>query len=358
MLAGGLDERPCPSPLWPRPQGLRGPFRFPRHIKRPFHHSFIHVKIWLLNAPEDVPLPLIGYARVSTEDQNLGPQTDALRAAGCSEVFEEFASGASRSRPELATALNRVRRGDTLVVVRIDRLARSLSHLLAVVEGLRAKGAHFRSLADPIDTSGPSGVLVLQMLGAVAEFERSLIRERTKAGLQAAKARGRVGGNPGLRARNPAVLRKLAASRRASRLATLLPDLDRWLSLVRKLRPIQAWPDVTQAVNAALPAGHPPFTKDRLISAVKLLVAEALAEPELLSTAPSRRPRRPQAARDRATEVAAALVAGRTGITLAELGTELNRLGLTPARGGSQWAPSSVKALLDRARAAGLLVPG
>ena len=183
-------------------------------------------------------MPLIGYARVSTDDQNLGPQLDALRAAGCQEVFEEFASGAHRARPQLAAALTRVRRGDTLVVARIDRLARSLSHLLQVVEGLRAKGAHFRSLADPIDTSGPSGVLVLQMLGAVAEFERSLIRERTKAGLRAAKARGRVGGNPGLRAGDPTVLRKLAASRRASRLAGLLPELDRWLPLVRKLRPV------------------------------------------------------------------------------------------------------------------------
>ena len=114
-------------------------------------------------------MALIGYARVSTEDQTLGPQLDALQAAGCGEVFEEFASGASRSRPQLATALARLRRGDTLVVARIDRLARSLSHLLAVVETLRAKGAHFRSLADPIDTAGPSGVLVLQMLGAVAE---------------------------------------------------------------------------------------------------------------------------------------------------------------------------------------------
>jgi DNA invertase Pin-like site-specific DNA recombinase len=94
-------------------------------------------------------------------------------------VFEEFASGALHARPQPAAALTRVRRGDTLVVACIDRLARSLSHLLQVVEALRAKGSHFRSLADPIDTSGPSGVIVLQMLGAVAEFERSLIRERT-----------------------------------------------------------------------------------------------------------------------------------------------------------------------------------
>jgi DNA invertase Pin-like site-specific DNA recombinase len=111
-------------------------------------------------------------------------------------VFEEFASGASRARPQLAAALTRVRRGDTLVVARIDRLARSLSHLLAVVEGLRAKGAHFRSLADPIDTSGPSGVLVLQMLGAVAEFERTLIISRTSDGRLAAKARGVAFGRP------------------------------------------------------------------------------------------------------------------------------------------------------------------
>ena len=300
-------------------------------------------------------MALIGYARVSTEDQSLGPQLDALRAAGCAEVFEEFASGASRARPQLAAALKRVRRGDTLMVARIDRLARSLSHLLAVVEAVRAKGVHFRSLADPIDTSGPSGVLVLQMLGAVAEFERSLIRERTKAGLQAARARGRVGGNPGLRARDPLVLRKLAASRRASRLAKLLPDLDRWLPLVCRLRPAQPWPDVTQAVNAVLPAGYPPFTRDRLVSAINLLVDEGLAEPTLLGTAPRRRPRRHDAARKRATEVVAALLAGRSGLTLAQLGTELTRLGFTPSRGGRKWAPSSVKALLDRARAAGLL---
>jgi hypothetical protein len=122
--------------------------------------------------------------------------------------------------------------------------------------------------------------------------------------------------------------------------------------LVRRGRP-----DVTDAVNAALPAGHRRFTSDRLVSAIKLLVVEALAEPALLRTAQRRRPRKEQAARKRATEVAAALVAGCSDITLEQVGTELTRLGLDPARGGRQWAPSSVKALLDRARAAGLLAP-
>ena len=123
-------------------------------------------------------------------------QLDELKAAGCSVIFEEKASGASRARPELAKAVAQVERGDILVVARIDRLARSLSHLLDVIEGLEAVGAHFKSLRDPIDTSTPQGKFALQVLGAAAELERALIRERTKAGLCAAKTRGRVGGNP------------------------------------------------------------------------------------------------------------------------------------------------------------------
>ena len=302
-------------------------------------------------------MTLIGYARVSTGEQDLAPQLDARRAAGCAEVFEEHASGASRARPQLAAALARVRRGDTLVVARIDRLARSLSHLLEVVEALRARGAHFRSLADPIDTAGPSGVLVLQMLGAVAEFERALIRERTKAGLSAAKARGRVGGNPGVRARDPATLARLARSRRAGRVADLLRGLDEWLPIVRKFRSETPWPEVAEAVNAALPRGRRPFTKERLVRAVRLLAAEGLAEKELLAPAPRRRTRRGASARARAVEVAAALVAGRPGMTLAQLGAELVRLRHLPPGGGAAGAPSSLKAVRDRAGGPGLRAP-
>jgi DNA invertase Pin-like site-specific DNA recombinase len=112
-------------------------------------------------------------------------------AAGCGKIIEEKASGTDRARPELAHLLGRLRRGDTLVVVRIDRLARSLSHLLAMLDRLQAAGVHFRSLSDPIDTANPTGRLVVQVIGAIAEFERNLIAERTKAGLAVAKARGR-----------------------------------------------------------------------------------------------------------------------------------------------------------------------
>jgi DNA invertase Pin-like site-specific DNA recombinase len=294
----------------------------------------------------------IGYARVSTDDQNLGPQRDSLRTAGCETIYEEYASGGERARPQLAAALARIKRGDTLVVARIDRLARSLSHLLAVVESLRARGAHFKSLADPIDTSGPSGVLVLQMLGAVAEFERSLIRERTMVGVKAARARGRVGGNPGLRNKDPVVLGKLAASRHATRLARLTAEMEAWMPMVRRLRPQTAWPEVTVAVNAAMPIGV------RLVSSIRFLVSEGLVDAVVLGTAPRRKPRKGVMARQRACDAVAGLLAGRPKIALAEMGAELVRLGHRPPRGGAGWAPASLHALLERVRLAGLVPPG
>src|SRR5882724_3803299 len=159
------------------------------------------------------PGRLIGYARVSTEEQGTDPQRDELRAAGCAAVLEEHASGADRSRPVLARLLREIRPDETLVVVRLDRLARSVGHLLAVIEQLEANGAHFRSLRDPIDTTTPQGMFSLQVLGAVAQLERALIAERTKSGLQAAKARGRLAGNSGLRARRPEAVRAVSAAR-------------------------------------------------------------------------------------------------------------------------------------------------
>lgn len=139
---------------------------------------------------------LIGYARVSTHEQDCALQEDALRAAGCDRLFLETASGAKRDRPELRAALAAMQEGDTLVVWRLDRLARSLRHLLETVEGLEARGMKFRSLTEAMDTSTSGGKLILSVLGAMAEFERALISERTKAGLEAARLRGRKGGRP------------------------------------------------------------------------------------------------------------------------------------------------------------------
>ncbi|MFO1419368.1 MAG: recombinase family protein [Candidatus Competibacteraceae bacterium] len=138
----------------------------------------------------------IGYARVSTDDQSLGLQQDALRQAGCERIYQEKVSGARAERAELARLLEALRPGDTLVVWRLDRLGRSLKHLIETVEHLDALGVGFQSLTETIDTTTSGGKLVFHLFAALAEFERTLIRERTRAGLQAARSRGRQGGRP------------------------------------------------------------------------------------------------------------------------------------------------------------------
>jgi DNA invertase Pin-like site-specific DNA recombinase len=139
---------------------------------------------------------LIGYARVSTGDQTLDLQHDALQQAGCGQIYSDTVSGAKADRPGLSQALDYVRAGDTLVVWRLDRLGRSLSHLIETVDALEKRGIGFRSLTESIDTTTPAGKLIFHIFGSLAEFERSLIRERTNAGLAAARARGRKGGRP------------------------------------------------------------------------------------------------------------------------------------------------------------------
>ena len=138
----------------------------------------------------------IGYARVSTLEQNVAPQIDQLKDAGCERIFRDKASGAKTERPGLHEALDFLREGDTLVVWRLDRLGRSLKHLLETVSKLEERGIGFRSLQESIDTTTSGGRLIFHIFGALAEFERNLIRERTMAGLRAARARGRVGGRP------------------------------------------------------------------------------------------------------------------------------------------------------------------
>lgn len=229
-------------------------------------------------------MPLIGYARVSTEDQTPLPQVQALNAAGCSQVLQEQASGGDRARPVLARLLEQMRKGDTLIVVRIDRLARSLSHLLDVIERLEAKGAFFRSIEDPIDTASPQGKFTLQVLGAAAEFERALIRERTKAGLASARTKGRIGGNPGLRAKDPAALRKILLARHDGYMERLADTATEWVPYVRRLRPEMAWEDVLRIVNAQLPESRR-WTQPRLLRAIRAYVGEGVLPAAVLTPA-------------------------------------------------------------------------
>ena len=139
---------------------------------------------------------IIGYARVSTSDQNLDAQLDQLREAGAEKIFEEKITGTKRTRAQLDALLSQLRKKDVVVVTKYDRLARSLKDLLEIVETIREHGAGFRSLAEDIDTTTSAGRLIFHVFASIAEFERDRISERTKEGLAAARKRGRVGGRP------------------------------------------------------------------------------------------------------------------------------------------------------------------
>jgi DNA invertase Pin-like site-specific DNA recombinase len=160
---------------------------------------------------------IIGYARVSSDDQNLDGQLDALKAAGAERIFADKITGTARSRPELDRLLDQLRHGDVVMVTKYDRLARSLRDLLDIVQAIKDRGAGFRSLAEDIDTTTPAGRLVFHVFASIAQFERERISERTREGLDAARRRGRVGGRP------PALSSAQRAEVRRMRDVELLP---------------------------------------------------------------------------------------------------------------------------------------
>jgi DNA invertase Pin-like site-specific DNA recombinase len=178
-----------------------------------------------LGQPNNATRPvLIGYARVSqAEGQDLTPQVSALEAAGCRRIHEERASGSRWDRPELARVLGRLAAGDVLVVWKLDRLSRSLKDLLVILERVSGAGAGFRSLTESIDTTVPAGRMMMRMLGAFAEYEREMVRERTQAGRKAARAQGRHGGRQPkfTQAQRAEILNMLAAGRPAAEVARL-----------------------------------------------------------------------------------------------------------------------------------------
>ena len=178
---------------------------------------------------------LIGYARVSTHDQNLDLQTAALKEEGCERIFEDKLSGSRRERPGLERAIDLLREGDTLVVWKLDRLGRSVKDLVELVGDLEKRGVHFRSLTDAIDTSTPAGRFFFHVMASLAQMERELMIERTRAGLDAAKAAGRVGGRkPKMTPTKIKSARQLLDSGAlpkdvASALGVSVPTLYRWL---------------------------------------------------------------------------------------------------------------------------------
>ena len=189
----------------------------------------------------------IGYARVSTGDQDAAAQVAALKAAGCERIFREKASGGRWDRPELHRLLDQLRKGDVLVVWKLDRLSRSLRDVLTIMERLGDSGAGFRSLTEAIDTTTPAGRMMMQMVGAFAEFERAMLKDRTKAGLDAAREEGRIGGRrPKLTPQQQVEIRKIVSkgdktAADAARLFKIRPAtvsrlLARTLSSARKAK--------------------------------------------------------------------------------------------------------------------------
>lgn len=281
---------------------------------------------------------LIGYARVSTTDQDTEAQITALKQAGCVRIFQDTASGGDRERPQLARALESVGQGDTLIVARLDRLARSLSHLLAVTEDLRGRGAFFRSLADPFDTSSAQGLLMMQMLGAFAEFERALIRERTRVGVAAAVARGAKPGNPKMRARDPVAIALMKAQLADSNLERVRAEARSWIEQVRRYRPHLAWSDVARIINRDRDKAERIHLTTLKSQVRRLVRAGDLPESVLDRAAPP-------------TKQAAALAvrtlrAEQPEASLRQLAAELDARGLHPPR-GARWSAESVRRLLN-----------
>ncbi|MBZ7927059.1 recombinase family protein (plasmid) [Ensifer adhaerens] len=291
------------------------------------------------------PQRIIGYARVSAGEETNDTQLDELRLAGCGRIYQEHRADASRSMPVLSTLLKDLIHGDVLVVASLDRLARSLADLLGVLEDLKDRGIHFRSLADPIDTSTEQGMFALQVLGSIARMERTLASERTKSGMNAAKARGRRAGNPGLRERRPEALRAVSAARERAYLNELVASAQTWLPTVKRLRPDHSWQDIVRILTRR---GHS-WTVERLRRAVHRMVREKLADPELLKRSPRRPPEH-----DLMRLVACVAIADPS-LSLRDIAAQLDEMQEPPPGGGRKWQSSAVRDLLDEARRFGLI---
>lgn len=299
-------------------------------------------------------MPNIGYARVSTLEQRLDVQLAELKAAGCETIYEEKASGGRRDRPVFKRMLQSVKPGDTVIVVRMDRLARSLVDMLSTLDRLKAMGVGFRSLRDPIDTTTSAGLLQLQVMGAVAEFERRLTRERVVAGIAMARARGKVGGNPKLRSRDPAALAALQEAHAESYLRRVSASSDGWMPIVLRMREEgKNWAEVTNTVNATLPPGADKWSVMSLPRAARRVAGAAPDHPLLYGKAHER----PNKGKSNhfALHVVAGLKRANPDMKLVEICQQMAGMGMMPPRGGGTWHTSSVQHLLQQARAKGLL---
>ena len=299
------------------------------------------------NAPNPPPLSgtLIGYARASTEDPFNTNQLSRLQNAGCVRIYQEHLSEKLLSRPTFEKLLGNLVAGDTLVVVKLDRVARSVGHLAELIRSLKARRIHFVSLGDPIDTSATTSPSALLVLDAVAELEHALKVERTKEGMKLAKARGKLVGNPGLRARSPEAIGNIAAARNRAYLDQLLTTAPTWLPIVIRLRPQHSWENIVLTLNLKGQS----WTVEKLRRAVHRLVREKQADPKLLVQTKRRIPD------DYFIKRVAAIALADPSLSLRAIAAKLDEMGDPPPRGGRKWQASSVRDLLENARRFGFI---
>ena len=289
---------------------------------------------------------LVGYARFSSADHQANDrQVDDLRGAGCDRIYQEHGFSSSQAKPILVRLLEDLNAGDALVVARLDRVARSASDLLAMIEKLKDRQIGFRSLGDPIDTTGPLGALSIQVLGAIVDLEKAQSAERARESIKAAKAQGRLPGNPGLREKRPEAIEAASKAREKLYIDGLNASSETWLPVVRQLRPKHSWDNVVDVLNRR----GQDWTVERLRRAVHRLVREQLAEKELLDRSPRRAPE------DHLMKKVAAITIADPSLSLRCIASELEKMGERPARGGKKFQPSSVRDLLDKAHRFGLI---
>lgn len=299
--------------------------------------------------PEAQPKPkrIVGYVRVSASEPAYESQMQQLHAAGCDRIFEEQSPPSASARPVLTRLLRDLTSGDTLVVAGLDSLALPVDRLGALLEDFERRGVSFMSTGDKIDTSAPHGMFFLHMLSAVVRLDKTLRGESTKAGIAAAKRRGRLPGNPGLRDRRPEAILAASMARNKVYLDQLTASAHTWLPTVQRLRPDHSWDNIVRVLNRR----GMDWTVERLRRAVRRLIDAKLAEPSLLSRSPRRAPD------DRHMTLIASIAIADPALSLRGIAAQLDMLGETPLHGGKKWQPSSVRHFIEEARRFGLIRP-
>ncbi len=296
---------------------------------------------------QPTPKRFVGYVRVPAAEPAYKSQLQQLRAAGCDRIFEEQPSPSSSARPVLTRLLRDLTTGDTLVVAGLDSLALPVDGLGALIEDFERRGVSFMSTGDKIDTSAPHGMYFLRILSAVVKLDKTLHGESTKAGIAAARRRGSLPGNPGLRDRRPEAILAASQARNKVYLDQLIGSAETWLPTVQRLRPDHSWDNIVRVLNRR----GMEWTVERLRRAVRRMIDAKLAEPSLLARSPRRTPD------DRLMTLIAAIAIADPALSLRGIAAQLDLLGETPLHGGKKWQPSSVRNLMEEARRFGLLRP-